>query len=210
MYIIDKFDLGASYISTHENILTPDLESKVLDHLGSIPDWYGGDYDGRQICRTQRWYHQKGEYFNDDWPIYERWKSHEYSDILLEVKSYLDSFTDLILSKKEVSKDKVFNSLLINRYLNGQNLIPKHRDSEKIFGDNPVISVLSLNSERTMRFTRVDPRSPSLKRVGNQFDIVLKPNSLLIMAGTTQKYYCHEILRSDTKLERYSLTYRYK
>ena len=87
-------------------------------------------------------------------------------------------------------------------------VIPKHRDKESIFGDNPTIIILSVASTRTIRFSPVNPHSPSLKAIGPIIDIDLKPNSLLIMKGTTQKYFCHEILESDSLFPRYSLTFR--
>ena len=36
----------------------------------------------------------------------------------------------------------------------------------------------------------------------------LSPNSLFIMAGASQKYFTHSIPKEDTKLPRYSLTFR--
>jgi alkylated DNA repair dioxygenase AlkB len=110
--------------------------------------------------------------------------------------------------KSEFNIDVDINSVLINYYENGKIIIPKHRDNEEIFGDNPVIIVLSLGSSRTLRFSRVEPNVSSMKVIGHTIDIELKPKSVLIMKGTTQKYFCHELLLSDSKLPRYSMTFR--
>jgi len=65
---------------------------------------------------------------------------------------------------------------------------------------------------RTLRFTRVNPDTRSLKPVVEDeddiIDIDLEPGSMAIMAGTTQKYFRHEILPSDSTKERISITIR--
>ena len=43
---------------------------------------------------------------------------------------------------------------------------------------------------------------------GESFIIPLKPNSLLIMSGASQKYFTHEIIKNNSKDTRYSLTFR--
>ena len=101
------------------------------------------------------------------------------------------------------------NSILINKYINGKNIIPKHRDSENIFGDNPTIAVYSVGSPRIIRFTRVGTNNNKKLKGETPIDIKLEEGSLLIMSGTVQKYYVHEILKDDTITDtRYSLTLR--
>ena len=103
-------------------------------------------------------------------------------------------------------------TLIVHEVLdeNGKNIIPKHRDSEDIFGQNPTIAVLSIGTPRIIRFTPVNPTIKSVKAISNDtIDIILEHGSLLIMSGTMQKYYCHEILSDDNITDsRYSLTFR--
>jgi alkylated DNA repair dioxygenase AlkB len=102
------------------------------------------------------------------------------------------------------------NSVLINSYEHGKIIIPKHRDNEDIFGENPIVMIVSLGSTRTLRFSRVEPNVSSLKSIRAEvIDIDLKPKSMLLMTGTTQKYFCHELLPSNSMEPRYSMTFRH-
>ena len=200
--ITTEFPLGQSIISYEK--LPKDYASSLHTHLTTLK-YYSGEYDDREICRQQRWYHTEHKYFNPTWPFYERWQSLEYDELLLTLQEEINK---TVVAK--LKTDWTANSLLINRYINGGSIIPKHRDSEEIFGDNPTIAVLSIGATRTIRFTPIDPNTKSLKAVTKDLiDIELESNSLLIMAGTTQKYYCHEILKEEkSTLPRYSLTFR--
>ena len=200
--ITNYFELGESTIIWKDDVL-PDFLHETLVQSFQEAQWHGGDYEGRKVSRKQRWYHTNGSYFCDKWPNFERWRSHSYTDSMLEAQSYIQSYV-----KKEFNIDIDINSVLVNYYENGKIIIPKHRDNEEIFGDNPNVIVISLGSTRTLRFSRVEPHVSSLRTTGQIIDIDLKPKSLLIMQGTTQKYFCHELLASESQEPRYSMTFR--
>ena len=200
--ITNQFELGESTILWKENVLPDSLHSALLESFQTM-EWYGGDYRGREISRKQRWYHLDGSYFCKQWPQFDRWQSNDYSDLLLCTQNYIQNYVQHTLNI-----DVDINSVLINCYDHGNIVIPKHRDNENIFGENPIVVVVSLGSTRTLRFTRVEPFSISFKAIGQVIDIDLKPKSILIMTGTTQKYFCHELLKSDSTDPRYSMTFR--
>ena len=200
--ITNHFELGDSTILWKEEVLPDRLHDQLLQSFQDM-NWYGGDYEGRKVSRKQRWYHREGEYFCTKWPNFDRWQSHSYTDTLYETQLYIQAFV-----KKEFDIEIDINSVLVNYYEHGTIIIPKHRDNEEIFGDNPTVIVVSLGSTRTLRFSRVEPDASSLKGNGQTIDIDLKPKSILIMLGTTQKYFCHELLPSDSKKPRYSMTFR--
>lgn len=211
MFVSRNFDKGKTFILYKENVLSVREQNRLLKHFDGL-QWYGGDYDGREIMRKQRFYHMEGKSFCDHWPDFERWRSCRYSTELIKLQEKIQKQLKTLKFLKNVTIP-VLNSILVNVYENGSCLIPAHRDSEEIFGNNPVIVVLSLGSTRTMRFTRVNPDTRSLKAVvedcpEDQIDIDLVPGSMIIMAGTTQKYYKHEILRSNSGEKRYSITLR--
>ena len=182
-------------------------ECIILNYLKSL-NYKKGDYKGREICREQRWYHRNGKLFHPKWGDFERWRSFEYDVILDYIEKKVNNTVNNVLF--ENSKFKWYsNSILINKYENGYNIIPKHRDSEVIFGDNPIIAIYSTGAPRTIRFRRVHiDCNKSMKNI-KPIDILLEPGSLLIMSGSTQKNYTHEIVREPHITEqRYSLTFR--
>lgn len=181
--------------------LKVDYASKLTDQLKEL-EYFEGTYGDYTIKRLQRWYHISMRYIHPEWPIFRRWVPCRYTDELLETQKDISNTTTKLLNAD--SDSWTANSMLINLYEDGTNIIPKHSDSEYIFGDNPTIAVLSIGATRTIRFT---PKSHY--KDGKIMDFELKSNSLLIMADETQKVYQHEILKDPTVTEpRYSLTFR--
>ena len=79
-----------------------------------------------------------------------------------------------------------------------------HSDDEWEMGLNPVIASISLGGSRMMKF-----RYRSDSEVSN-FALELSTGSLLIMAGTTQKFWQHEIPKTKKSVgERLNLTFRF-
>ena len=100
--------------------------------------------------------------------------------------------------------ERPFNSVLLNLYRNGNDSMGWHSDDEWEMGLDPVIASISLGGPRMMKFRhRSDPE------VSN-FVLELSPGSLLIMAGTTQKFWQHEIPKTKKSVgERLNLTFRF-
>jgi len=187
-------------------------QHKLLEYFKTV-EWFTGDYKGRTVSRLQRWYHMEDRRISDKWPEFVRWMPCKYTTLLHNVQEsvarYVKTAAAIATSEHDLNSLAHLNSVLINFYPNGSCIIPKHRDSEELFGENPIILIISLGCTRTMRFSKINPQSKSLK-AENYYDIDLEPGSLLIMSGTTQKHYCHELLKSDTcTSERYSMTFRY-
>lgn len=205
MTVVKKlFDLGESAIYLDKKVVTEELQATLLEYFKSV-EWFGGDYSGRKISRLQRWYHMEGRRISDKWPEFSRWTPCAYTELIIAIQAVVTKF---VAEKYGLSPS--INSVLINYYRDGASIIPRHRDSEEIFGDNPTIIILSLGSKRVMRFSRVNPGGRSMKTVDDEeYDVVLEPGSVLVMAGTTQKYYCHELLHSDSSDARYSMTFRH-
>lgn len=95
-----------------------------------------------------------------------------------------------------------FNSVLANRYRNGQDCMGWHSDAEPELGTEPVIASLSLGATR--RFVLKHRRDPQLRQA-----IELSHGSLLVMAGATQRHYRHALPRTARAVgERINLTFR--
>jgi alkylated DNA repair dioxygenase AlkB len=95
-----------------------------------------------------------------------------------------------------------FNSVLLNQYRDGNDKMGWHSDNEKELGKNPVIASLSLGATRF--FDLKHKRIKSLKK-----RLELPAGSLLIMCGSTQESWLHQVPQQKTvKDSRINLTFR--
>jgi alkylated DNA repair dioxygenase AlkB len=101
----------------------------------------------------------------------------------------------------EAAAGAPFNSLLLNRYRDGNDSIGYHADDEPELGVNPVIASLSLGAVR--RFVLKHGKS------GEKLAFELAHGSLLIMAGACQHHWRHAVPKTKTVVgERINLTFR--
>jgi len=204
---INDLDSSIIYI---DNILNKKKHSEILDYLNSMEDFEAGNNIFGQVPRLQKWYQINGEYFSKSWKNknHKRWMSKEYDDKLLELQKYIEDITNKYIKT-------TFNSCLINKYRDGNDSINHHRDTQSSFGIYPTIVGLSLGDDRDIEFKRVlynNNNNKSLKEdkdnEKDNFVLTLKSGSLLIMSGSTQKYFTHGIPSDSSKKLRYSLTFR--
>jgi len=96
-----------------------------------------------------------------------------------------------------------FNSVLINYYRNGQDSVAWHADDEIELGDTPVIASVSLGAERIFELKQKH-QTPAKK-----IKLLLRHGSLLIMGGTMQQHWLHQLPKEKGLLEaRINLTFR--
>ncbi|MFQ3575017.1 MAG: alpha-ketoglutarate-dependent dioxygenase AlkB [Cytophagales bacterium] len=113
--------------------------------------------------------------------------------------------TELLELKHEIESQtgQQFNSVLCNLYRDGNDSMGWHSDNEPELGLNPVIASVSLGQVRKFRF-----KHKSLKR--NTHSLSLESGSLLLMSGSTQEYWLHEIPKEPKILgARINLTFRF-
>jgi alkylated DNA repair dioxygenase AlkB len=96
-----------------------------------------------------------------------------------------------------------FNSVLANKYRNGQDSMGWHSDDEKELGARPIIASLSLGAARRFLFR------PRKGFEGVKREFLLAHGSLLLMRGNTQQNWQHSVPKT-AKLtgERINLTFR--
>lgn len=95
-----------------------------------------------------------------------------------------------------------FTTVLLNLYRNGNDSNGWHADNEKELGHNPVIASVSFGAERVFQLKHNTDKS--LKK-----SIILEHGSLLIMKGTTQHFWKHQIPKTAKKVApRINLTFR--
>ncbi len=94
-----------------------------------------------------------------------------------------------------------FNSVLLNRYRDGNHHMGWHRDNERELGHHPVIASVSLGAER-----RFDLRHVTTKE---RVSCLLPAGSVLVMDGPLQTMWQHRLPRTTQVAEpRINLTFR--
>ena len=189
-----NYDLPDAEIRYFPTFFTPSKAEFLLDQLLRTIEWkqntikmYGKE---NPVPRLEAWYGDKG-------------KSYAYSGIKMEPRPWTD---DLLFIKKsiEAKAGVIFNSVLINYYRNGQDRVAWHSDDEKELGRNPIIASVSLGAERNFKLRHKHYKSNDQKE-----QIILNHGSFLLMEGTTQHNWMHEIPRTAKPIgPRINLTFR--
>lgn len=95
-----------------------------------------------------------------------------------------------------------FTTCLLNLYRNGKDSNGWHADNEKELGTNPVIASVSLGASRMFQMKHRFQKEIKSK-------LVLENGSLLLMRGTTQHYWLHQIPKTTKVVgPRINLTFR--
>lgn len=116
---------------------------------------------------------------------------HVWNELLLKIKS-----------KVEKTTGHSFSSVLLNLYRDGKDSNGWHADNEKELGQNPVIASVSFGEQRIFQL-----KHNTLK--DQKQNIVLENGSLLLMKGTTQHYWKHQIPKTSKPIkQRINLTFR--
>lgn len=128
-------------------------------------------------------------------------KPYGYSNIVMHPHQWSPL---LMFIKDEVEKEcqESFTSVLLNYYRNGQDSNGWHADNEKELGRNPIIASLSFGAERVFQLKHNSIETAKL-------NITLQNGSLLLMKGTTQHFWKHQIPKTQKEIGgRINLTFR--
>lgn len=121
------------------------------------------------------------------------------------INMYPKVFNQKLLEIKEAIEKELqidFTSCLANLYRNGQDSNGWHADDEKELGQQPVIASVTFGVERIFHFKHKYEPSHKTK-------ISLQNGSLLVMKGSTQKYWLHQLPKTNKDIgERINLTFR--
>ena len=129
-------------------------------------------------------------------------KSYTYSGISMNASGWTSTLL-YIKRSIEVVANMTFNTVLLNLYRDGKDSVSWHSDDEPELGMNPVIGSVSFGEARRFQFKHVS--RGDLGKVG----IDLTHGSLLIMQGTTQHFWQHQLHKtSEHTKPRINLTFR--
>jgi alkylated DNA repair dioxygenase AlkB len=128
-------------------------------------------------------------------------KAYGYSNIIMQPHSW----SPLIMFIKNEIEDVCphnFTTVLLNKYRNGKDSNGWHADNEKELGRNPIIASVSFGAERVFQL-----KHNTIKDLRQ--NITLQHGSLLVMKGTTQHFWKHQIPKTSKEIgSRINLTFR--
>jgi alkylated DNA repair dioxygenase AlkB len=128
-------------------------------------------------------------------------KSYSYSNIKMEPHLWSPLLQKIKLVVENNTNTK-FTSVLVNLYRDGKDSNSWHADNEKELGLNPIIASLSFGAERVFQL-----KHNSI--IGLKQNIILEHGSLLLMKGTTQHFWKHQIPKTSKNIgPRINLTFR--
>lgn len=144
---------------------------------------------GRKVAfpRLTAWYGDEG-------------KSYSYSGLTFLPQPWT---VDLLEVKEAVEKvvPLKFNSVLLNLYRDGSDSMGWHADDEKELGYNPVIASINLGASRKFQLRH--------NETNEKIELILEHGSLLIMKGSLQHYWKHQVPKTKKKVgSRINLTFR--
>ena len=128
-------------------------------------------------------------------------KPYSYSNIIMQPHFWTSPLQKIKSLVESVSETK-FTTVLLNYYRDGNDGNGWHADNEKELGINPVIASLSLGAERNFQLKH--NLDTSQKK-----NIILENGSLLLMKGTTQHFWKHQVPKTAKPISsRINLTFR--
>jgi alkylated DNA repair dioxygenase AlkB len=191
-----KINSGLTIIENGEYIFLPNYYNKAesdlyLSKLKDNIEWKQESMNmyGKQLNfpRLTAWY---GD--ND--------KPYSFSGIKLSPQPWNQELLE-IKNKIETEALVNFNSVLLNRYRNGNDSISWHTDAEKELGKNPVIASVNFGATRKFQLRHIQTKE--------KLEIELTHGSLLIMQGELQHFWQHQVPKTTQNVaERINLTFR--
>lgn len=180
-------------VAIYRNFFNKVESDQIFQELLSKIKWrqdkmklYGKEFE---LPRLTAWYGDDG-------------KSYTFSGIPMNPDAWTLTLLSIKSKIEEVTQAK-FNSVLLNLYRSGKDGVSWHSDDEPELGKNPMIASVSFGETR--RFQLRHKLDKSLDKV----EITLTHGSILIMKGSTQHFWQHQIPKSAKSLrERINLTFR--
>lgn len=176
-----------------------------------FPELYAADRANEifnQLLKETHWQQDEITVFGKTHPqprltaLYaENEKPYSYSNITMHPKPFTPLLKEL---KTDVEKhsNHSFSTVLLNLYRHGKDSNGWHSDDEKELAKNPVIASLSFGAERMFHLKHKFKHQQKAK-------IALQHGSLLIMQGTTQHFWKHQISKTAKVVaSRINLTFR--
>ncbi|MBU6330728.1 MAG: alpha-ketoglutarate-dependent dioxygenase AlkB, partial [Acidobacteria bacterium] len=127
-------------------------------------------------------------------------RTYTYSGIALTPQSWTPLLEELRASVECLAGCR-FNSVLLNLYRNGNDSVSWHADDEPDLGRTPIIGSLSLGASRRFEFRKRTDH-------GERFRVTLDAGDVVVMRGTSQQLWEHQLPKDKVTEPRINLTFR--
>ena len=187
-----RLDLADASISYFPNFLTTERANHYYKTLESEINWrqdeitvYGKRYKQPRLTAL---YGESG-------------KKYGYSNLVMSPLPFTPALFILKEQLEQIAKTS-FNVVLLNLYRDGTDSNGWHSDDEKELGKNPSIASISLGGTRTFQLRKKSD-------IKIRYNLELSNGSLLLMTGSTQHFWQHQIPKTKKKVPpRINLTFR--
>lgn len=189
----NSWQLPDAAISYFPNFLTENESLALYNHFKNTLKWQNNKITlfGKEhtVPRLEVFYGDAGLQYTYSGKTF---NTVEWNKELFEIKSKIEKKID----------NTTFNSVLVNYYRDGNDSNGWHADNEKSLGLNPVIASLSLGYSRDFLIRHREFEE-------HRYKIALTNGSLLIMSGSMQHKWLHQIPRRKKVHDgRINLTFR--
>jgi alkylated DNA repair dioxygenase AlkB len=176
-------------VRLHEGALAEADARRLFDQLMAVTSWRHeiATVMGRRvpIPRLTAWHGEVGYIYSGI-----RLTPTPWNAPLLEIKAIAEAWAG-----------QAFNSVLLNLYRHGRDSVSWHADNEPGLGHDPVIASVSLGATRRFQMKH--------RRRDERLALDLPPGSCLVMAGTTQHHWLHQVPKTSRPVgPRINLTFR--
>jgi alkylated DNA repair dioxygenase AlkB len=186
------FDLPDAAIEYYPDFFPPDKANELFEKLKDEVPWQQDNIT--VFGQTHPQPRLTALYGNDG-------KTYSYSNIIM----YPHKWNPLLMFIKNEVEDYVgtnFTTVLLNLYRDGKDSNGWHADNEKELGQNPIIASVSFGATRAFHLQHNSNKEWKQK-------IVLEHGSLLLMKGTTQHFWKHQVPKTAKPIgPRINLTFR--
>lgn len=180
----------------------PDTELMLIDNF--IPNEEANGYYNRLLHHTQ-WREYQMEIFDKTVTAPRMIAWYEDKDNPGADPEGADWPPELLEIRKKVEQETglQFNAVLLNFYRNGKDGVAWHSDRTDTSGPNPIIASVSFGETRMFRLRHKSRKDQK------QVEIPLHHGSFLLMAGTTNSCWQHQVPKTAKDiLPRINLTFR--
>jgi alkylated DNA repair dioxygenase AlkB len=180
----------------------PDTELMLYDNFFTKEE---SDHYYTTLLNNTPWRESAMEIYNKTVPVPRMISWYEDRDNPGADLTKPDWTPELVLIKERVEKETQvkFNCVLLNLYRNGKDGVSWHSDREQNFGTNAIIASVSFGETRMFRLRH------KFRKDISPVEIPLHHGSLLLMAGTTQSFWQHQVPKTAKDiLPRINLTFR--
>ncbi|MCZ8197255.1 MAG: alpha-ketoglutarate-dependent dioxygenase AlkB [Flavobacterium sp.] len=185
------FDLPDAEIEYHPSLFNSEKSKELFELLKNEIPW---QHDEITVYGKKHLQPRLTSLFGNDG------KPYGYSNIIMQPNRWNPL---LMFIKNEVESicNENFTTVLLNYYRDGKDSNGWHADNEKELGRNPIIASVSFGTERVFQLKH--------NTTNQRQNINLENGSLLIMKGTTQHFWKHQIPKSSKEIgARINLTFR--